>query len=179
MGLFTKKVNEDRAKQYFVDAFKSVISEAEIKTHEQKLARLKAEFPAMANVRQPDFDKHLTAVNLTLLRQTWPMFVLMRLGTGSLIDNKPDELTGEVWASIPDLREYDNLYKDYNAASAYNSDPYAYTSGMAKMFILDVLPERDKDNFNNLDELYDTFASLFHDIVKTNLQHIKQSRLIS
>lgn len=138
MGFFSKKMDVDRTIEFFITANKSILSKEEIETNKDKLKQAQKALPLLAGVKQTDFDKHLTAVNLELLEISWSQYLTSKVGLDGgmdyIIKVKP-----QVRSGVPELSKYEDLMSKYNQAFARST--YNGFATMAELFVSQVLPD--------------------------------------
>lgn len=180
MGFLIKHIDNERATEFFTNAYTTIFSKKESERHKEQLALIKEELPLFLDVTQSSFDKNITAVNLVWLDIAWTKYCMgQRISTGKLnrISKVIDFTLGpkrDIEAKFPKLNSYSELYDLYN--QAFGSSNTDGNTVMAQEFLNQII-----DNFNrktelsaeDVEEIISIFSAQFAGIYDTSLQNIK------
>lgn len=142
MGIFTKKINEQAALEFFAMAYTKILSKEEQVKHIDQLRQIQTTFPLLKDVKQQDFDENMRAVNIAWLEIAWTKYytkkhVSLRDGLHFGVKMRSD-----VKSSVPSIDQYEALARTYT--QAFGS---SFTDGngvMATQFVMQLLPHFDE-----------------------------------
>lgn len=139
MGLFTKKINEKVAKDFFTMSYTKLIADKEMATHIGQLQQLKEVFPLLEDVKQEVFDENLTAVNLQWLDAAWTHYYLSKgISFSDGIDITIKIQTGAE-TLVPGVKKYDDLKTLYN--QAFGSSSTDGNTAVAEVFVSHIIDD--------------------------------------
>ncbi len=160
MGFFVKKMDGDRVRDFFITAYKDILSTEEMESNKDKLKQASEALPLLKGVKQSDFDKHLTAVNLELLDISWAKYMTSKIGMDASVEYIM-KVKPQIESGVPGLKKYDKLMGEYNKAFASRAnDGFA---GMAEYFISKIVPNID-EKYKSIPEEVDKTEAAIKDL---------------
>ena len=183
MGLFKKKINEEKATDYFFWAYDKVLSKEEMHLNKNKLAKLIEAYPVFKDVKQVTFNFQLSAVNLELLDIAWTKYLFPK-GVDMLemitFNNKVQEQLKEKY---PALTKLEDLMHEYNQCFAKSTPSIGGFTFMADRFVVHLLdnnlegisPAHQDDINNAVQEIH----AQFNDTYEISRTSIKQHKLVN
>ena len=175
MGFFIKKINEEKALDFFIWAYTKILSEEEMERNKDKLRKLKEAFPLLKDVNQESFDENLTAVNIELLQAAWAKYYFSK-GIG-IIDavqfNK--KVDSEIESRFPLYKKLNGLIYSYNRAFA--------SLNMEELFVSEIMGNSYKIAYEQqpekIKEILANVSYMFAGTLDLAKQTIKEHKILS
>jgi hypothetical protein len=174
MGLFNRRVNVDKAREFFTMAVATILSEEEHNNNLKRLDELIAKVPVLKSCDKEKFDTQLTAVNLVLMYSAWNLWCYKKIK--SFVH---DGLT-----LVEDSLETNQAVKGYRYSIDYYKDISGYhgpevpsgTTAIAQQFVKSIT--KSKRLPDPSDELVQTFRYLFDGTLESYTTDFKRLKLI-
>jgi hypothetical protein len=183
MGLFKKKINEEKATDYFFWAYDKILSKEEMHLNKNKLAKLIEAYPVFKDVEQVTFNLQLSAVNLELLDIAWTKYLFPK-GVDMLemitFNSKVQE---KLKVKYPSITKLEDLMHEYNQCFAKIHPSIGGFTFMADRFIVHILGDNlddvSADNQEDINNAVREIHAQFNDTYAVSRASIKQHKLVS